>query len=138
MKQVVLLILITALAGCGGYHKAKKGRSARKAPKPVYTAPVSTATPTATAAPTRSRPFANGPLNQACMSSDRKARSRSLCGCIQAVADKTLSGSQQRLAVSFYNDPHKAQEIRQSDRVAHEEFWQDYKNYGETAKRVCG
>lgn len=140
MKQVILLVLITALTGCGGVHKARK--DAKRAPKPVPVVstpsnPITTGVSTVPAAAPKRIPFANGPINKACMASDRKARSRSLCGCIQSVANKTLSGSQQRLAVSFYNDPHKAQEVRQSDRDSHEKFWQDYKNYGDTAKRVC-
>ena len=69
---------------------------------------------------------------------DRKARSAERCGCIQAVANDTLSASDQRLAVSFYGDPHKAQEIRQSDNAAHERFWQSYKDYAEAAAAVCG
>lgn len=139
MKQVILLLVITALAGCGGVHKARKDARLGK-PKPVVSTPsnpITTGVQNVPAAPVQ-MPFASGPLQKACISSDRKARSRELCGCIQAVANKTLSSSQQRVAVSFYADPHRAQQIRQSDNSAHEKFWQDYKNYGETAKRVCG
>lgn len=127
MKQVILLVLITALAGCGGVHKANRDAKKRK----------SSRAPVVMAVPTTELPFASGPISKACMSSDRKARSRELCGCIQAVANKTLSGPQQGVAVSFYADPHRAQEVRQSDRASHEAFWQAYKTYGETAKRTC-
>ena len=75
---------------------------------------------------------------KACMASDRKARSRERCGCIQAVANDTLSASDQRLAVTFYGDPHKAQEIRQSDNAGHERFWKTYKAYAQSAAAVCG
>lgn len=122
MKQLILLVVITALAGCGGVHKAK--RSAKNTPVATAPAPVAL-------------PYASGPINSACMGSDRKARSRALCGCIQAVADKTLNRGQQRIAISFYKDPQKAQDIRQSDRSSDEEFWDAYRNYGETAERVC-
>jgi hypothetical protein len=71
------------------------------------------------------------------MASDREARSRALCGCIQWAANQTLSSSQQRRAVKFYQDPHLAQEIRQSDRAANETFWLAYKAYGEAAQAVC-
>lgn len=209
MKQVLLLILITSLSACGGYHQAKRGGGAQPAPRPqpqqqaqtvtapiaitptvvgvttpgvapspgVVTAPVTVAsapagvtrplargeTPTrvATTAPStraqtapsqavvtqasltrsatsRRKPFARGPISKACMASDRKARSRELCGCIQAVADQRLSNSQQKTAVGFYSNPHRAQEIRQSDKASHEAFWKDYKAYGEAAKRTCG
>lgn len=131
MKQVILLLVITALAGCGGVHKARKD-ARRGAPGPAPASSVQTAA----AAPVR-MPFASGPLQRACISSDRKARSRELCGCIQAVADTTLSRAQQQVAASFYADPHRAQQIRQSDRAAHEAFWKDYKSYGEKAQRVC-
>lgn len=149
MKQAILIILLVSLAGCGGVHKARKeARLGTPPPPPVVvstpTNPVSTgqstvpAAVTPAAAPTPApMPFARGPIQSACMASDRKARSRELCGCIQAVADQTLSGAQQRVAVSFYDDPHKAQEIRQSDKRAHEEFWQDYKTYGERAEQIC-
>ena len=141
MKQVILLIVITALAGCGGVHKARKDAKRRPAPVPVASTPsnpISTGVSHIPAAAPDYLPFANGPINKACMASDRKARSRTLCGCIQAMANNTLSGSQQRVAVSFYADPHKAQQMRQSDSVAHEAFWQDYKAYSDTAKRTCG
>jgi hypothetical protein len=60
-----------------------------------------------------------------------------LCGCIQAAADRTLSKSDQTLAASFYSDPQKAQDVRQSDRSRDEIFWQKYKNYSETAEAIC-
>lgn len=141
MKQVILLLVITALAGCGGVHKARKdARLGQSSPPPVASTPsnpITTGVQNVPAAPVQ-RPFASGPLQKACISSDRKARSRELCGCIQAVADQTLSSAQQRVAVSFYADPHRAQVIRQSDKASHEAFWQAYKNYGETAQRICG
>ncbi|MDJ0630863.1 MAG: hypothetical protein QNJ44_21580 [Rhodobacter sp.] len=78
-----------------------------------------------------------GMIERACMKSDRKAANRSLCGCIQDVADMTLSRSDQRLAVKFFKDPHMAQEIRQSDHASHEVFWKRYKEFGATAKNYC-
>ncbi|WP_052245166.1 hypothetical protein [Halocynthiibacter namhaensis] len=79
-----------------------------------------------------------GTIENACNSSDRSAANRQLCGCIQDVADLTLeSRSDQSMAASFFRDPHKAQEIRQSDRSSHETFWQRYKNFGRTAEVYC-
>ncbi len=79
-----------------------------------------------------------GTIERACVKSDRKAANRTLCGCIQQVADATLSGSDQRLAAKFFKDPHMAQVIRQSDDTNHEVFWKRYKAFGATAKTYCG
>ena len=81
---------------------------------------------------------AAGTIERACLKSDRKAANRSLCGCIQDVADATLSGSDQRLAAKFFKKPSLAQDIRQSDRRSHEVFWKKYKAFGETAQTYCG
>ncbi|WP_037263539.1 hypothetical protein [Roseivivax halodurans] len=81
--------------------------------------------------------FANGPLKSACLRSDRAQRNPQLCGCIQAVADRSLSNSEQSLAVTFFSDPHRAQEIRQSDRPNHERMWTNYKAFVSRAERSC-
>lgn len=78
-----------------------------------------------------------GAIERACMRSDRKAASRSLCRCIQKAARGTLSSSDQRLAASFFKDPDKSQEIRQSDRGSHEVFWKRYKEFGDRAREMC-
>jgi hypothetical protein len=114
MRQAIILGLILVLAGCGGGDRFRGDTVSRGSP------------------------MAFGPISKACMASDRKARSRALCGCIQAAADQTLSGSQQRRAVRFYRDPHSAQEIRQSDRASNERFWKAYADYGERARQLCG
>ena len=78
-----------------------------------------------------------GPIERACMSSPRKSASWRLCGCIQRVADQTLSRSDQRVAAKFFVEPHKAQEIRQSDNTRHEAFWLRYKEFGVSAAASC-
>lgn len=83
-------------------------------------------------------PGAAGPIERACLQSERPGASRSLCGCIQQAADLTLSRGDQKRAVGFFRDPHQAQVVRQSDRRADEEFWQRYKNFGATAEAYCG
>jgi len=80
---------------------------------------------------------AAGTIENACNRSDRQAANRALCGCIQDVADLTLSGTDQRMAASFFSGPHTAQLIRQSDCTSHESFWQRYKNFGQTAEVYC-
>lgn len=79
-----------------------------------------------------------GAVERACLSSDRKAANRNLCGCIQQVADLTLSNSDQRKAAGFFKDPQKAQDIRQSDNRSNEAFWKRYKSFGATASDYCG
>ncbi|MGY9046039.1 MAG: arginine transporter, partial [Rhodobacterales bacterium] len=81
--------------------------------------------------------FSSGPVNTACMTSDRKARNSQLCGCIQTVANRELSRQDQRIAVTFFKDPHRAQEIRQSDRPNHENFWKRYKAFSAQAEQSC-
>jgi hypothetical protein len=78
-----------------------------------------------------------GPVEKACLKSGSDTASPELCGCIQQVADLTLSGADQKLAASFIRDPDKAQEIRTSDNAKHEEFWLRYKSFGESAEAVC-
>ncbi len=115
MRQAIILGLAMLLAGCGGGGDRYRGGSG----------------------PSGGVPMASGPLNQACLASDRKARSRALCGCIQAAANQTLNGAQQRRAVVFYNNPQLAQDVRQSDSTIDERFWAAYRAYGERAERLC-
>ncbi|MEP3347836.1 MAG: hypothetical protein ABJN34_02390 [Litoreibacter sp.] len=76
-------------------------------------------------------------IERACLKSDRKAVSRSLCNCVQQVADLTLDSGDQRLAATFFKDPHRAQVIRQSDNRSHEKFWKRYKEFGSNAASYC-
>ena len=135
MRNFILLAAILSLAACGGYSKAARDIGPdRTTVIRVMPQPSAPGTTTAAIVPIRT---ASGPISRACMASDRKARSATRCGCIQAVANDTLSSSDQRLAVSFYDDPHKAQVIRQSDNPRHETFWKAYKAYAEAAATAC-
>ena len=78
-----------------------------------------------------------GPIERACLKADRKAASRPLCNCVQQVADLTLDSGDQRLAATFFSDPHRAQVIRQSDNNGHEKFWKRYKQFGANAESYC-
>lgn len=82
-------------------------------------------------------PVSAGVIERACIASDRKASNRSLCGCIQQAADMTLKNREQRKAAKFFEDPHKAQELRQADGRGNEAFWKRYKNFGQTAAQHC-
>jgi hypothetical protein len=96
-------------------------------------------TPIAAAILALSFPFAAaaGPIESACLKSDRSAASRPLCGCIQQVADMTLRGGDQRKAAKFFTDPDQAQKVRMSKSDRDNEFWARYKNFGETAQAYC-
>lgn len=76
-------------------------------------------------------------IQNACLRSDRPAASRELCTCIQDAANMTLSTKDQKMAAGFFSDPQRAQEIRQSDRRAHELFWERYVRFGEAAETFC-
>jgi len=115
MKQVLIYGMVL-LAGCGG-----SSSNSRALQNP----------------PLRSAPVSFGPISQACMASNRDARSRSLCGCIQSVADETLSSSEQRRAARFYIDPQQAQEVRQSNNSSDERFWEAYAAYAQRANNTC-
>lgn len=77
-----------------------------------------------------------GTIERACLASDRP-KTRSLCGCIQQAANVTLNGREQRMAARFFADPHRAQEVRQSDRDSDSRFWQRYQRFGATAEAYC-
>lgn len=76
-------------------------------------------------------------IEQACLKSERSRGQSALCGCIQDAADMTLSAGDQKLAATFFEDPHRAQEVRQSDSRRNEAFWQRYENFGLTAETFC-
>ncbi|MFD1883774.1 hypothetical protein [Paracoccus pacificus] len=83
-------------------------------------------------------PFAvAGPIDSACLRSNRTQANAPLCGCIQQVADMTLSRSDQRRAAGFFKEPHKAQEVRMSKSNADNAFWARYKNFANTAEAYC-
>lgn len=113
MKLITIFIMVALVAGCGG--------GKRRAPQ-------------ATGQITR---FSSGPVQQACMASDRKARNPRLCGCIQTVANMSLTPTEQRRATKFFADPHLAQEVRQSDSGFNEAFWKRYISFADQAERGC-
>ena len=78
-----------------------------------------------------------GPISNACMQSNRSAANSALCGCIQAVADSTLAGADQRRAATFFRDPDKAQQVLMSQKRADDAFWARYKAFGALAEQSC-
>jgi hypothetical protein len=77
-----------------------------------------------------------GPIERACMASDRGGN-RSLCGCIQQAADMTLSGGDQRRAAKFFNNPEAAHSTWVSQSASDNAFWDRYKSFGQTAEAYC-
>lgn len=78
-----------------------------------------------------------GPIESACLRSDRKQANRQVCGCIQQVADMTLRGADQRRAASFFRDPEKAQKVKMSKTASDDAFWDRYQAFGEQAEAFC-
>ncbi|NEX47311.1 hypothetical protein [Pseudotabrizicola algicola] len=78
-----------------------------------------------------------GPIERACLNSDRKAATRPVCACVQQVADMTLRGGDQRKAASFFKNPDRAQKVRMSKSDNDNEFWRRYKAFGEQAEAYC-
>ncbi|MDP0928555.1 hypothetical protein Q0601_15325 [Paracoccus onubensis] len=78
-----------------------------------------------------------GPIDNACIRSDRAQGNAPLCGCIQQVADQTLSRSDQRRAAKFFHDPHQAQEAQTSNSNSDSAFWSRYTNFADTAAAYC-
>lgn len=78
-----------------------------------------------------------GPIERACMASDRGGNS-SLCGCIQQAADMTLSGGDQQRAAKFFRDPEAAHATWVSQSKKDDAFWERYKSFGQTASAYCG
>ena len=76
-------------------------------------------------------------IENACVRSGRDAANRALCGCIQDVADLTLSRTDQKRASKFFRDPQKAQDVRQASNGGRLDFWDRYKEFGETAAEFC-
>ena len=49
----------------------------------------------------------------------------------------TLSEADQKKGASFWSDPQRAQDVRQSDNVFNEAFWLRWKNFGQTSEAMC-
>ncbi|WP_224815863.1 hypothetical protein [Hasllibacter sp. MH4015] len=77
------------------------------------------------------------PIQRACNASDRDA-SRATCSCIGEAADATLSRSQMREGARWFDDPQRAQDVRQSDRASDEAMWQAWRTFSTLAEQRCG
>jgi hypothetical protein len=113
MKNALIAgVLLATLAACGG----RSDRAER------MTQPVA---------------FAKGPIGNACMAGGRQSASRALCGCVQAAADLTLSGSDQRRGAKFFTDSQAVQDMQLDDSRFAEEFWDRWQAFSELAETMC-
>ncbi len=117
IRIVIASVALVSLAACGGSRNSGGTYNRGYNPQPIL--------------------FATGPIQKACLASDRKAATKARCGCVQAVADQSLSSSEQRRGAQIFRDPHQAQEIRQSDNSGNERFWLTWKAFGENAAAAC-
>ncbi len=83
--------------------------------------------------------FASGPIQKACQAQGRKAASRARCGCVQAVANRELSASDQRRGAKYFKNPHALQQVRQNQdsNAGNKRFWAAWKAFGQRAAQVC-
>ena len=79
-----------------------------------------------------------GPIEQACLRSDRQAVNLAACSCIQGVADFTLEGGDQRKVAGFFKNPERAEKARAADGRSDEAFWSRYEAFGSQAEVYCG
>ncbi len=111
MRTAATCALILALAGCGGRGTAPDTDRITK--------------------------FSSGPINTACLRSDRDARNRQLCGCIQTAANMSLTPREQRRAATLFRDPPAAQDLRMSESPRDSEFWDRYRAFAGLSERAC-
>ena len=76
-------------------------------------------------------------IETACNRSDRAAATRSLCACVQRVANQHLNRSEQRQAARFFSDPDRAQTMRVSRTDRDRAFWQRYRAFANDAEARC-
>ena len=78
-----------------------------------------------------------GPIERACLRSDRPAANRAVCDCIDRVADQILRTGDQRRAAKFFRDPDLAHRTWMSKQGADDVFWDRYKAFGAQAQATC-
>lgn len=125
IRLITALSVVALVASCGGTRYSSSNSASNRAIFKSSNAPSSSAL------------FASGPIATACRKADRKQASRSRCGCVQAVANRSLNAREQSRGASFFNDPQKSQDLRQSDNPANERLWLKWKAFGAEAARVC-
>ena len=113
------LFIMAFLASCGGSRYSSSNASGARASASSATL------------------YASGPIASACRAAGRKEASRARCGCVQAVANRSLSSSEQQRGVPFFNNPQRSQDVRQSGNASNERFWKKWKTFSTQAGRMC-
>lgn len=113
MRVLASVMVLALVAGCGGGARMDRGDAGMV---------------------TR---FSTGPISRACLSSDRKARNSRLCGCIQTVANSSLSGADQRKAARFFRDPQRAMDVKMSKTTSDDAFWDRYEVFASRSEQSC-
>jgi len=80
---------------------------------------------------------ARGTIEKACLNANRPATTRALCGCIQQVADATLSSREQRKGAKLFADPDLSQATKISNSRSDVLFWEKWQRFADTAVRHC-
>jgi hypothetical protein len=117
IRHFVVLTALLGLTACGGSTRYSSMNAAIYRQAPVL--------------------YARGPIQSACEAQSRRDATPARCGCVQAVADQTLSGAYQRRGAKMFKDPHQFQEVRQSNNASNERFWLAWKAFGQSAAQAC-
>jgi len=83
-------------------------------------------------------PRVTGEIARACVDSDRRAASAQRCSCVQSVAARELSRSDQRQLISFFEDPERANDVKINDSRSADAFWERYRAFTSKARAACG
>jgi hypothetical protein len=78
-----------------------------------------------------------GPIDAACLSSGRDEANRTVCACVQQVADQTLDNADQRRAARFFRDPELAHKTMMSQSARDTAFWARWESFGAQAELYC-
>ncbi|WP_298839712.1 hypothetical protein [uncultured Roseobacter sp.] len=81
--------------------------------------------------------FASGEIANACLKKNRRGASPARCGCVQAVANRTLTPSEKRRGAAFFGDPERVHEMKVSDSPANERFWEHWSRFADQAELIC-
>lgn len=83
-------------------------------------------------------PRVSGEIARACVDSDRRQASAQRCACVQSVAARELSRSDQARLISFFEDPELANDIKINDSRSADAFWDRYRAFTSKARAQCG
>ena len=83
-------------------------------------------------------PRVTGEIARACVDSDRRQATSQRCACVQSVAARELSRSDQRQLVNFFEDPERANDMKINDSRSADAFWERYRAFTDKARAQCG